>query len=234
MITSEASAAAATRATMTVTLWIRATCEISNPKRRTSSSPAWGPVPVTTVPVARAAAVNTEMMVTSCRVRGSNRAAWSWTSAERPIATTPKVIDTIARRKCDCTRAGCRSARTAMPPTTPLANTESNTPTAGQRSPTRRGRWRNAAIARSNVGIPITPLSNRLACSIAVCPDDTSTKRSALQFGQSSQPNPLPVSRTAPPATTSTQMPTVVIIASRRYRSSPRSQTPDASRNICG
>ena len=37
---------------------MRATVEMSNPHRRTSSSPACGPVPVTTVPVTSAAAVS--------------------------------------------------------------------------------------------------------------------------------------------------------------------------------
>ena len=38
----------------------------------------------------------------------------------------------------------------------------------------------------------MTPLISRLICSMAVCPLDTSTNDCALQFGQSSQPSPLP------------------------------------------
>ena len=47
-----------------------------------------------------------------------------------------------------------------------------------------------------------TPVKSRFTCSIAACPDDTSTRRSSLQFGQSSQPRPDPVNRTAAPVTT--------------------------------
>ena len=47
-----------------------------------------------------------------------------------------------------------------------------------------------------------SPVNRRLTCSIAACVDETSTSRSSLQFGQSSQPRPEPVSRTAAPVTT--------------------------------
>ena len=33
-----------------------------------------------------------------------------------------------------------------------------------------------------------SPVNNRLTCSMAACVDETSTSRSSLQFGQSSQP----------------------------------------------
>ena len=62
--------------------------------------------------------------------------------------------------------------------------------------------------------MPTSPLKIRLICSIAACPVDTSMNLVSLQFGQSSQPRPLPVSRTTPPATTSTQIAAVVTIAS--------------------
>ncbi len=58
-------------------------------------------------------------------------------------AIRPNAIDTIASRKCDWTRKGCRSPSTAMPPTTPFARTETSTPIAGQRSPLPRGAARN-------------------------------------------------------------------------------------------
>ncbi len=64
--------------------------------------------------------------------------------------------------------------------------------------------------------MPISAENSRLTCSMAAWPVDTSMKLVLLQFGQSSHPRPLPVSRTAPPATTNTQMPTVVTIARRR------------------
>lgn len=46
-----------------------------------------------------------------------------------------------------------------------------------------------------------TPVNNRLTCSMAAWALDTSTNRSELQFGQSSQPSPLLVRRTAAPET---------------------------------
>ena len=66
-----------------------------------------------------------------------------------------------------------KSARTAIPPTTPFANTVSSTPSEGMTSPVepvrgRRGRTRNDATAMANVGIPMKPLKRRLTCSIAV------------------------------------------------------------------
>ena len=36
---------------MTVIPWMRATSPMAKPKRRASSSPPWGPLPVTIVPV---------------------------------------------------------------------------------------------------------------------------------------------------------------------------------------
>jgi hypothetical protein len=47
-------------------------------------------------------------------------------------------------------------------------------------------------------------VNKRLACSMNVCPVETSTKRSSLQRGQSLQPNPDPVSRTKAPVKTMT------------------------------
>ena len=44
-------------------------------------------------------------------------------------------------------------------------------------------------------------VNSRLICSMAACFDETSTTVSSLQFGQSSQPRPEPVSRTAAPVT---------------------------------
>ena len=66
----------------------------------------------------------------------------------------------------------------------------------------------------------MTPLSSRFTCSIAACPVDTSMNRSLLQFGQSSQPSPLPVSRTIAPATVSRHTPATVTIAIWRNRRS--------------
>ena len=68
--------------------------------------------------------------------------------------------------------------------------------------------------------MPMKPLSNRFSCSMAAWPVDTSMNRSLLQFGQSSQPSPLPVRRTTAPATVSRQTPATVTIANWRNRRS--------------
>ena len=51
---------------------------------------------------------------------------------------------------------------------------------------------RNDPIAIASVGMPMRPLNSRFTCSMAVWSIDTSTNDSSLQFGQSSQPSPLP------------------------------------------
>ena len=48
-------------------------------------------------------------------------------------------------------------------------------------------------------------MNSRLTCSIAEWALETSTNRSELQFGQSSQPRPLLVNRTAAPETMITE-----------------------------
>ena len=70
------------------------------------------------------------------------------------------------------------------------------------------------------IGIRIAPENRRLSCSIASCFVPTATKLSALQFGQSSQPSPESVRRTAAPVT-------MMIASSTRLHSVRR-------RNACG
>ncbi len=108
---------------------------------------------------------------------------------------------------------GCRSPRTAIPPTTPLPRIVASTASDGTFRPRRTGRTRNAPIAISSVGMPTRPLTRRLICSMAAWPLDTSMNRSLLQFGQSSQPRPLPVSRTMAPATVRKHTPATVMMA---------------------
>src|SRR5262249_21767020 len=51
---------------------------------------------------------------------------------------------------------------------------------------------------------PTTNVNNLLICSIAECCEETSTRLESLQFGQSLQPRPEPLNRTAAPVTTIT------------------------------
>ncbi len=44
-----------------------------------------------------------------------------------------------------------------------------------------------------------TPVNSLFACSMKVCPEDTSTNFDSLHLGQSSQPSPEPVSLTSAP-----------------------------------
>ena len=74
----------------------------------------------------------------------------------RRTAISANAIDAIASRKCDCTSAGCRSVRTAIPPTTPLASTVTSTPSDGadetvaaRAHPERSDRHRQASGCRS-------------------------------------------------------------------------------------
>ena len=66
-------------------LWIRATVEMSNPQRRTSSSPACGPVPVTTVPVTIASAVSVPTAAASRRSVAEPGTASATGSAGSPM-----------------------------------------------------------------------------------------------------------------------------------------------------
>ena len=142
---------------------------MSNPHRRTCSSPAWGPVPVTTVPVTSASAVMTVIAPTRRLIAVGTAECSRGSGDDRRTATRANAIEAIARRKCDCTSAGCRSARTARPPTTALASTVTSTPIEGPTRPGRRGLTRNEPITISTVGIVMAPLISRLICSMAAC-----------------------------------------------------------------
>jgi hypothetical protein len=82
-------------------------------------------------------------------------------------------------------------------PTTP-ATRPSDSHVRSRRRGTRTSEPSTAAITATAT----TPVNSRFTCSIAAWLLDTSMRRSSLQFGQSSHPRPLPVSRTAAPVTT--------------------------------
>ena len=66
----------------------------------------------------------------------------------------------------------------------------------------RRGCRHNEPSTAAITATATRPVNSRLTCSMAAWFDDTSTSRSSLQFGQSSQPSPDPVRRTAAPVIT--------------------------------
>ncbi len=66
----------------------------------------------------------------------------------------------------------------------------------------RNGRRRQARIAASRHGIPTTPVSIRLPNSISAWLESSGVRLVPSQRGQSGQPRPEPVTRTAAPVKT--------------------------------
>jgi len=62
-----------------------------------------------------------------------------------------------------------------------------------------------------------TPVNSLLTCSTAPCGVETSTNFWSLQFGQSAQPRPEPVRRTAAPVTTIRHTATSAAMQTLRY-----------------
>ena len=123
-------------------------------------------------------------------------------------------------------RRGPRYPRARRSPATPTTN--------APRQP-RRGRGdagHDAEYEPSTAAITATattPVNSRLICSIAACFDDTSISRSLEQFGQSSQPSPLFVSRTAAPVTMITANATNAPMVIWRYRAARSSCSDQAT-----
>lgn len=97
---------------------------------------------------------------------------------------------------------GLSPVSTTMPPIRTWASTPATSiharPTTRRRGTSRRCDMSTAAMTLAETN----PVNNRLICSIAACPVDTSTNFVELQFGQSSQPRPEPVSLTRAPVST--------------------------------
>jgi hypothetical protein len=115
-----------------------------------------------------------------------------------------QAIRTIETKKCVMFAYGLSPVSTTTPPITICAKTPStrlhDSQTRSDRRGERRCESRTAAITLKET----TPVNNLLACSIAVCPEETSMNFVLLQLGQSTQPSPEPVRRTKAPEKTIT------------------------------
>jgi len=111
------------------------------------------------------------------------------------------AMSAIDRRKCPMFDSGCRPVSTTMPPSTTCPTVPATNNKASCTVRRSRGRTSNAASIAAITLAATTPVKRRFNCSIAACGDDTSTNRSSLHAGQSTQPSPEPVRRTSEPVT---------------------------------
>ena len=199
---------------------MRATSPSGQPSRRASSSPPCGPAAVTSVPHSSTQIVervdgarepfDAGGTTRSPRSRRRRSPARRCTSSATPTSAMreqevahhaePRQLD--LHRDAAEDRLGRRTARAASTPGG-----------SGRRG---AGRRRYAPINSSAIGMPIAPEKMRLSCSIAAWCVDTSTTLVALHAGQSAQPRPEFVSRTAAPLTMIATSSTTFTSASRR------------------
>ena len=121
--------------------WMRAAVSMAMSRRLASSSPAWGPAPVTTVPVTRAIAVSTATPA-ACREISGDTGRTSAPSSGSPARCTS--VTAVATSASDtsmwpCTATGLRSTSTVIPPSTIWASTPPTSPTASHVRSRRRG-----------------------------------------------------------------------------------------------
>ena len=117
----------------------------------------------------------------------------------RHTSATFATSSSIDSRKCMITQAGARSKMTVKPPHTACAATPSGSSAAISSRSRRNGRRRHAIHTASRHGMATTLVIIRLPNSISVWVLSSGVKLVPLQRGQSEQPRPEPVSRTAAP-----------------------------------
>jgi hypothetical protein len=193
----------------------------SKPVRGTSTSPACGPLPVTTVPSTSTTAVtptSTRISVTRLGLTITRAGPGGWYARVAIVMVIARI--TMDSRKCAATVHGFSPVSTVMPPSTACAGMPTNAATAnGVRS--RRSERSTASSVASTTAVSTT-VSIRLVNSIAPCCaySEVGTSESDVQLGQVGQPSPEPVSRTTPPVTTMPALATTDATASRRTSTS--------------
>ena len=192
------------RKIITLTPWMRATWLMSKAKRFASLSPPWGPVEVTTVPVVTTTQAITTRRRPQVRMRGSTWSAdFVCGSPARLYRTIASVRSTRESRKWVITNSGRRSKMTVSPPTTACARTPATRPSESQMRSRRRGSRRNDPSTHTITAIDTAPVNMRLTNSTIAWPPSAplGVSRPGSQLGQSGQPRPEPVRRTAAPVT---------------------------------
>ena len=89
-----------------------------------------------------------------------------------------------------------------IPPSTIWPSTPATSPSESSVRSRRRGVRHSEPSTAAITATATTPVNSRLTCSMAAWFDDTSMSCSSLQLGQSTQPSPEPVRRTAAPVMT--------------------------------
>src|SRR5262252_4136444 len=210
--------------------------------RGTAPAPASGPVPVTTVPAASITAVTATTPQASNRRSGrtSDRAA-AVPSVHLTCSATAAATTATDTTKCSDTRAGLRSVSTTIPPTTICATTPAGCTAASQirsgrrRAPGPPGRNRQAAISTATATTVTTTVTILLPNSIQVWNMGSprvgaATRLLRVHCGQSGQPSPDLLSRTAAPVTMMTVEEITPASAIRRMETGVGSQTAAAQR----
>ncbi len=184
-------------------LWTRVTSGMNQPNRLASTSPAWGPDPVTMGPVTmsrHAAATANRDSVRSTGPMRARRGPGSWPA--RHSRTTASATRTMDSTKWPATAAGWRSTSTVMPPRTIWPTTPATSPRDSHTRSRRYGRRRSEPSTAAMTDSETSPVKRRLTCSMAWLTSPAAMNFSLEQLGQSSHPSPEPVSRTAAPETT--------------------------------
>src|SRR6185437_12605013 len=197
--------------------------------RGTPASPASGPVPVTTVPAVSIRQVTaTSAADITRRSRRTGVASGipdaSASAAHRMCSATAAATTAAETRKCTETVAGLSLVSTTIPPITACATTPSGWAAPSHTRSRRRwpsSRNRQAAMKISAAMITSGKFSSLLPNSIQVlsrvCPAFLlATTSAALHCGQSGQPSPDALSRTAAPVDMITVSAMTPASASRR------------------
>src|SRR5579863_9289750 len=190
-----------------------------------SACPASGPVPVTTVPAASITPVTaTSAALSRNRSLLTTVAGGSVPSVHLTCSTTAAATIDADTRKWMETVIGLSLVSTTIPPIAACANTPTGWIAASQTRSRRRapcGRKRQAATNTRTVMTTNGKFSSRLPNSIqvlsSVCPAFLlATTSAALHRGQSGQPSPDELSRTAAPVDMITVLATTPASARRR------------------
>ncbi len=187
----------------------------SSPSAPSVRSPLCGPLPVTTVPSTRTAAVAAAIPFTSS---ANGRRTSSWPTPGSRLRSHSVVISatrTADSRKCAATVQGFSPVSTVMPPSAACTGMPRKPRTASRRRSRRGDRHTTTTVATATAAS--TKVSSRLPNSITPCPasSDVATKLSSVQRGHVGQPRPEPVRRTAPPVTTMSPLATALARATR-------------------
>ena len=196
-------------------LWTRTTSRTSSGSRSARLSPAWGPAPVTSVPVTSSAPPTTSTAHCISRVMPSGGRSGGVRPLDRPAApaasaslralmssTAAFQSSTIDSRKCPMVKRGSSSLNTSSAPSPTWASTPATRPRDNTMRSVRRGRRLQEPSTAAITAMATTPVKSRFTNSTRAWYSRSATKRSSEQVGQSSQPRPDPVRRTATPVTT--------------------------------